>query len=57
MENLFERLARSLERSGFTSITVDQARRIGAVDFDGSTDFMVVLSRLDVYFEEVVKGI
>ena len=27
-ENLVERLARSLERSGFTSSTVDQARRL-----------------------------
>ena len=25
-ENLVERLARSLERSGFTGVTVDQAR-------------------------------
>ena len=46
-ENLVERLARSLERSGFTGVTVDQARRLGAVGFDGSTDLMVVLSWLD----------
>ena len=46
-ENLFERLARSLERSGFTGVTIDQARRLGAVGFDGSTDPMVVLSWLD----------
>ena len=46
-ENLVERLARSLERSGFTGVTVDQARRLGAVGFDGSTDPMVVLSWLD----------
>ena len=43
MENFVERLARSPERSGFTGVTVDQARRIGAVGFDGSTDPMVVL--------------
>ena len=43
-ENLVERLARSLERSGFTVVTVDQALRLGAVGFDGSTDPMVVLS-------------
>ena len=30
-ENLVERLARSLERSGFTASTVDQARRLGVV--------------------------
>ena len=30
-ENLVERLARSLERSGFTGVTVDQARRLRAV--------------------------
>ena len=47
-ENFVERLARSLERSWFTGITVDQARRLGAVGFDGSTDPMVVLSWLDV---------
>ena len=46
-ENLVERLARSLERSGFTGVTVDQARRLGVVGFDGSTDLMVVLSWLD----------
>ena len=46
-ENLIERLARSLERSGFTGSTVDQARRLGAVGFDGSTDPMVALSWLD----------
>ena len=44
-ENLVERLARSLERSGFTGSTVDQARRLGAVGFDGDT--MVALSWLD----------
>ena len=43
-ENLVERLTRSLERSGFTGITVDQARTLGAVGFDGSMDPMVVLS-------------
>ena len=46
-ENLVERLARSLERSGFTSSTVDQARRLGAVGFDSATDPMVALSWLD----------
>ena len=46
-ENFVERLARSLERSGFTGVTVDQARRLGAVDFDGSMDPMVALSWLD----------
>ena len=46
-ENLVERLARSLERSGFTGVTVNQARRLGAVGFDGSTDPMVALSWLD----------
>ena len=46
-ENLIERLARSLERSGFTDVTVDKARRLGAVGFDGSTDSMVALSWLD----------
>ena len=46
-ENLVERLDRSLERSGFTGLTVDQARRLGAVGFDGSTDPMVTLSWLD----------
>ena len=47
-ENLVERLARSLERSGFTGVTIDQARRLRAVGFDCSTDPMVVLSWLDV---------
>ena len=46
-ENLVKRLARSFERSGFTGVTVDQARRLGAVGFDGSTDSMVALSWLD----------
>ena len=46
-ENLVERLARLLERSGFTSSTVDQARRLGAVGFYGATDPMVALSWLD----------
>ena len=46
-ENLVERLTRSLERSGFTNVTVDQARILGAVGFDGSTDIMVALSWLD----------
>ena len=45
-ENLVERLARSLERSGFTGVTVDQARRLGAVGFDGSMDPTVALSWL-----------
>ena len=43
-ENLVERLARLLERSGFTSSTVDQARRLRAVGFNGATDPMVALS-------------
>ena len=43
-ENLVERLARSLERSGFTGSTVDQAHRLGAVGFDGATNPMVTLS-------------
>ena len=43
-ENLVEHLARSLERSGFTSSTMDQARRLGAVGFDCATDPMVALS-------------
>ena len=43
-ENLVERLARSLERSGFTGSTVHQAHRLGAVGFDGATDPMVALS-------------
>ena len=46
-ENLVERLARSFERSGFTGVTVDQARRLGAVGFDGFTDPMVAFSWLD----------
>ena len=46
-ENLIERLARSLERSGFFGVTVDQARRLEAVGFDGSTDPMVALSWID----------
>ena len=46
-ENLVERLARSLERSRFTGSTVDQARRLGAVGYDGITDPMVALSWLD----------
>ena len=46
-ENLVERLARSLERSGFTGSTVDQDRRLGAVGYDGVTDPMVALSWLD----------
>ena len=46
-ENLVERLARSLERSGFTGVTVDQARRLGAVGFNGSMDPMVAFSWLD----------
>ena len=45
--NLVERMARSLERSGFTSVTVDQARRLGVVGFEGSIDPMVALSWLD----------
>ena len=44
--NFVERLARSLERSEFTGNTVDQARRLGAVDYDGTTDPMVALSWL-----------
>ena len=46
-DNLVERLARSLERSGFTGVTVDQAHKLGAVGFNGSTDPMVALSWLD----------
>ena len=46
-ENLVERLARSLERSGFTSGNVNQARRLRAVGFDGFTDPMMALSWLD----------
>ena len=44
--NSVECLARSLERGEFTSTTVDQARRLGAVDYDGATDPMVALSWL-----------
>ena len=43
-ENLVERLAQSMKRSGFTGITVDQARRLGAVGYDGTTNPMVALS-------------
>ena len=46
-ENIVEGLARSLERSGFASSTIDKARRLGAVGFDGATDPMVALSWLD----------
>ena len=46
-ENLVERLARSLERNGFSGVNVDQAHRLGAVGFDGSTNPMVALSWLD----------
>ena len=46
-EILVERLTRSLERSGFTSSIVEQARRLRAVGFDGATDPMVALSWLD----------
>ena len=46
-ENLIERMARSSERSGFTCSTVDQARRLKAVGFDGAKDPMVALSWLD----------
>ena len=46
-ENLVERVARSLERSWFTGVTVDQARRLRAVGFDGSTDSILALSWLD----------
>ena len=55
-ENLVERLARSLERSGFTGVTVDQARRLGAVGFDGSTDSMVALSCLDDIEKNLDEG-
>ena len=44
--NSVERLARSLERSEFTGNTVDQARILGVVDYDGTTDPMVALSWL-----------
>ena len=46
-ENLIERLAQSLERSGFTGSTIDQDRRLRAVGFDCATDPMVALSWLD----------
>ena len=46
-ENLVELLARSLEKSEFTGSTVDQARRLGVVDYDGATDPIVALSWLD----------
>ena len=46
-ENLVKRLARSLKRSGCTGVTVDQARRLGGVGFDGSTDPLVALSWLE----------
>ena len=46
-ENLVDRQARSLKRSGFTGVTVDQACRLGAMGFDGSTDPMVALSWLN----------
>ena len=55
-ENLVECLARSLERSGFTSVTVDQALKLGAVGFDGSTDPMVALSWLDDTEKILNKG-
>ena len=55
-ENLVERLARSLERSGFTGVTVDQARRLGAMGFDGSMDPMGVLSWLDDTEKILDKG-
>ena len=55
-ENLVEHLARSLERSGFVGVTVDQARRLGAVGFDGSTDPMVALSWLDDTEKILDKG-
>ena len=43
-ENLVDCLTRSLERSGFTDVTVDQAHGLRVVGFDGSTDPMVALS-------------
>ena len=46
-ENLVEHLARSLEKSEFTGSTVDQARRLGAMDYDGDTDPILALSWLD----------
>ena len=55
-ENLVERLARSLERSGCTGVTIDQARRLGAVGFDGSMDPMVALSWLDDTEKILVEG-
>ena len=55
-ENLVERLSRSLERSGFTGVTIDQSRRLGAVGFDGSTDPMVALSWLDETEKILDKG-
>ena len=55
-ENLVERLALSLERSGFTSSTVDQARRLGAVGSNGATDPMVALSWLDDTEKILDKG-
>ena len=56
-ENLVERLARSLERSGFTGSTVDLARRLEAVDYDGATDPMVTLSWLDDIEKILDEGI
>ena len=55
-ENLVELLARSLERSGFTGVNVDQARRQGEVGFDGSMDPMVDLSWLDDIEKILDKG-
>ena len=55
-ENHFERLARSLDRSGFTGVTVDHARRLGAMGFDGSTDPMMALSWLDDTKKILDKG-
>ena len=55
-ENLVELLARSLERNGFTGVTVDQARRLRAWGFDGSTDPMVALSWLDDTEKILDKG-
>ena len=55
-ENLVEHLARSLERSGFIGSTVDQARRLGAVGFDGATDPMVAISWLDDTEKILDKG-
>ena len=56
-ENLVEHLARSMERSGFSSSTVDQARGLGAVGFDGTTDPMVALSWLDDIEKILDEGI